>query len=473
MLLEKVKNTVKRYRFLERGDSVVVAVSGGPDSTALLFVLNDLKYDYLLKLSIANFNHMFRGAGEAKKDRDYVYALSQRLRLPLIFGEADVPAYARKAGLSLEEAAREKRYEFLLNTAKEVGASKIAFGHTLDDQAETVLMRMIRGAGLGGLRGIPPSRKMDGKLIIRPLIEAWRSDVEVYLRALNIKPRQDITNTMTKFLRNRIRHELLAYLKGYNPNIKEALVRNAQSLTYDYEVLADLIDREFERCAKINRHSVRIPLRNFKTKPTGIRRGILRKAIEVLKGDLRRIDYSHIEDIEGLIEANKGALDLPDKIRVSRAGNSLIFNKTEEAPRSSPSGLRPSPSGKIRRQLLIPGKTHVPELGLIFESEFVRTRVRFGKPTNVEYMDYARLKHPLYLRTWEKGDRFKPLGMASEKKLQDFYVDGKIPRGRRSSIPLVVSGRKIIWVCGLRLSDEVKMTSGTRRILKLSYKRAA
>jgi len=472
MLLEKVKNTVKRYSLLERGDSVIVAVSGGPDSTALLFALNDLKHDYLLNLYIANFNHMFRGAEEAKKDHDYVYGLSQRLQLPLIFGEADVPAYARKTGLSLEEAAREKRYEFLLNTAGETGALKIALGHTMDDQAETVLMRLIRGAGLGGLRGIPPSRKIKGRLIIRPLIEAWRNDVEAYLRALNIKPRQDITNTMTKFLRNRIRHELISYLKGYNPNIKETLVRNAQSLTYDYEVLADLIDKEFGKCAKTNRDSVRIPLHNFKTKPTGIRRGILRKAIEVLKGDLRRIDYSHIEDIEGLAEANKGALDLPDKIRVSRAGNSLIFNKAGETSRLSPSGSRPSLSGKVRKRLLIPGKTRVPELGLIFEAEFVRTRAKSGKPNNVEYMDYARLKLPLCLRTWENGDRFKPLGMVCAKKLQDFYVDGKIPRGRRNSIPLVVSGRKIIWVCGLRLSDEVKIASGTRRILKLSYKKA-
>lgn len=472
MLLEKVKNTVKRYKLLDRGDSVVVAVSGGPDSTALLFALNDLKYDYLLNLHIANFNHMFRGAEEAKEDRDYVSSLSKRLKLPLIFGEADVPRFAKEASLSLEEAAREKRYEFLLNTAKEAGAEKIALGHTMDDQAETVLMRLIRGAGLGGMRGIPPSRKMDGKLIVRPLIEAWRSDVEAYLRALNINPRQDITNTMTKFLRNRIRHELIAYLEDYNPNIKETLVRNAQSLTYDYEVLADLIDAEFVRCASVRKHTVRIPLRDFKAKPTGIRRGILRKAIEVLKGNLRGIDYAHIEDIEGLIEANKGALDLPGRIRVVGSGNSLIFNKAEDAPCLSPSGSRLSTSGKVRKRLLIPGKTYVPELGLVFEAEFVRTRARSGKPANVEYMDYAGLNRPLCLRTWEKGDRFKPLGMSSEKKLQDFYVDGKVSRGRRSSIPLVVSGRKIIWVCGLRLSDEVKITPGTKRVLKLSYKKA-
>ncbi len=467
MLLEKVKNTVKRYRLIERGDSVVIAVSGGPDSTALLFSLNDLKYDYRLKLYIANFNHMFRGAEEAKKDHDYVYALSQRFRLPLIFGEADVPEYARKAGLSLEEAAREKRYEFLLNTAEEISASKIAFGHTLDDQAETVLMRLIRGAGLGGLRGIPPSRKMDGRLIIRPLIESWRSDVEEYLRAMNIKPRQDITNTMTKFLRNRVRHELIAYLEKYNPNIKETLVRNAQSLTYDYEVLAEVIDREFARCARVKSSSVNIPLRNLETKRMGIRRGILRKAIEVLKGDLRRIDYSHVEEIDRLIEADRGALDLPGKIRATRTRDSILFCKMEGAKRLQP---------KIRKRISVPGKTYVPELGLVFEAVLLtknaRMKVRFGRPNCVEYMDYERLKCPLYLRTREKGDRFKPLGMAAEKKLQDFYVDGKIPRLRRSSIPLIVSGRKIIWVCGLRLSDEVKITSGTRRILKLSYKKA-
>lgn len=468
MLLEKVKNTVKRYEFLDKGDKVVVAVSGGPDSTALLFALNDLKYDYILRLYIANFNHMFRGAEEAKKDHDYVSALSQKLKLPLIFGKADVPKYAKEACLSLEEAAREKRYEFLLNTAKEVGATKIAFGHTLDDQAETVLMRLIRGAGLGGLRGIPPSRKIADRLIIRPLIEAWRSDVEAYLRDMNVKPRQDITNTMTKFLRNRIRHELIAYLEKYNPNIKEILVRNAQSLTYDYEVLADLINREFGRSAKVKSSSVRIPLRNLKTKRIGIRRGILRKAIEVLKGDLRRIDYSHIEEIDGLIEADKGALDLPDKIRVTRVNDSILFHKIEGTKRSSPS----SSSSKIRKQLSIPGKTYIPELGLVFEAEFVKTKIKFGKPNNVEYIDYENLKSPLYLRTWEKGDRFKPLGMTAEKKLQDFYVDEKIPRGRRNSIPLALSGRKIIWVCGLRLSDEVKITPGSRRILKLSYRRA-
>ncbi len=467
MLLEKVKNTVKRYRLLERGDSVVVAVSGGPDSTALLLALNDLRDDYLLRLYIANFNHMFRGAEEAKKDRDYVSGLSQKLKLPLIFGKADVPKYAEETGLSLEEAAREKRYEFLLNTAKEVGAAKIAFGHTLDDQAETVLMRLIRGAGLGGLRGIPPSRKMDGKSIIRPLIEVWRSDVEEYLRAINIKPRQDITNTMTKFLRNRIRHELIAYLERYNPNIKETLVRNAQSLTYDYEVLADLIDKEFARCAKVKNGSVKILLHDLKAERIGIRRGILRKAIEALKGDLRRIDYSHIEEIDGLIEADRGALDLPGKIRATRTRDSILFHKMEGAKRLQP---------KIRKRLSVPGKTYVPELGLVFEAVLLtknaKTKVKFGRPNSVEYMDYERLKCPLYLRTREKGDRFKPLGMASEKKLQDFYVDGKIPRLRRSSIPLIVSGRKIIWVCGLRLSDEVKITSGTRRILKLSYKRA-
>lgn len=468
MLLEKVRNTVKRYELLDRGDSVVVAVSGGPDSTALLFALNDLKYDYLLNLHIANFNHMFRGAEEAKEDRGYVSSLSKRLKLPLIFGEADVPKYAKEANLSLEEAAREKRYEFLLNTAKEAGAGKIALGHTMDDQSETVLMRLIRGAGLGGMRGIPPSRKMDGKLIVRPLIEAWRSDVEAYLRAMKINPRQDVTNTMTTFLRNRIRHELIAYLKGYNPNIKETLVRNAQSLTYDYEVLADLIDREFGGCASVRKHTVRIPLRDFKAKPTGIRRGILRKAIEVLKGNLRGIDYAHIEDIEGLIEASKGAIDLPDRIRVIGSGNSLVFSRAEDALCLSPSGSCP----KVRKRLTVPGKTRVPELGMVFEAEFVRARARSGKPANVEYMDYAGLKRPLCIRTWEKGDRFKPLGMAFEKKLQDFYVDEKVSRGRRSSIPLVVSGRKIIWVCGLRLSDEVKITSETKRVLKLSYKKA-
>ena len=462
MLIDTIKKTIKKFGLIEKGDRVLVAVSGGPDSTALLLALNSLKREYNLKLHIAHLDHMFRAAAETKKDREYVSSLSGKLGIPLIFKRIDVPTYAKESGLSLEEAAREKRYEFLLNAAREAGAKKIALGHTMDDQAETVLMRLIRGSGLGGLRGIPPKRPLDGALIVRPLIGTWRKEVEEYLKAMGVKPRLDTTNFMRKFLRNRIRHELIATLKKYNPNIKEVLARSAQNFSYDYEALSDAVDRSCKGCLKTRGGSMAVDLRKLKGKQTGIRRGILRKAIEMSKGDLRRIDYSHIEDIEELIKTGKGAIDLPGKTRVVKAKDALVFGKTR-AEAAFP---------KVRKRISVPGSTFIPGLKMVFDTKFTGSNVKLGRSKAAEYVDFKKIKGPIYVRTREKGDRFRPLGMAKEKKLQDLFIDLKVPRGEREKVPLLVSGKDIIWVCGLRLSDAVKIGSGTKRILRISYRAA-
>ncbi len=461
MFTDQVKSTIDKFGLIDKGDKIIVSVSGGPDSTALLFALNGLKLDYGLKLYIAHMDHMFRSSEETKKDYEYVYALSQKLKLPLIFKKIDVPAYAGGSGLSLEEAARGKRYEFLIKVAAEHDARKIAMGHTLDDQAETVLMRMIRGSGLGGLRGIPPKRAINGAFIIRPLIECWRRDVEAYLSGLKISARQDSTNLMQKFLRNRIRHELMLLLERYNPNIKHALARSAWNFSYDYEIVAEAVDRSFSRCGKIKGGSASLNVKRLKALKPGIRRGVIRKAIEAVKGDLRGIDYSHIEDIEGLMLSGKGALDLPAKIRVSRSADILAFSRIKEK----------TAVPRVWRQFPYPGSVDIPELNLTFDAKQVKSSVEFGKPCSVEYIDLDRIEGSLYIKTWERGDRFKPLGMEKEKKLQDFFVDQKVPRQKRTSVPLLVSGKDIIWVCGMRLSDKVKILPGTKRILKVSFKK--
>lgn len=462
MLIEKVKKTVEKFGLIRKGERIVVAVSGGTDSTALLFALCRLKDDYDLRLYIAHLDHMVRSPQETAKDHQFVCRLAERLDLPVIFKKADVLKYAGEKKLSLEEAGRNRRYEFLLEAARDVGASKIALGHTLDDQTETILMRLIRGSGLRGLRGIPPLRVLGDKLVIRPLIEVWRREINAYLRRLNIKPLEDATNLTPKFFRNRVRHEVIGFLRRYNPNIKEALARAAQNLTYDYEILADTIERVFVKTAKVKRGAVTIKFQNFEKSPIGLKRGILRRAIELVKGDLRGIDYSHIEKIEGLIAVGKGALELPDKIRVTVGRGSIVLHKVR--------GRGPGvPVPRILKRLSVPGITLVPELGLSFEIKFAKRRIISGKPKSAEYIDCDKIAEPLFLRTWKKGDRFRPLGMRSEKKLQDLFVDEKIPKGKRGLLPLVVCGRKIIWVCGLRLSEDVKITNATKRILRISY----
>ncbi|MFH0771090.1 MAG: tRNA lysidine(34) synthetase TilS [Candidatus Omnitrophota bacterium] len=459
MFVEKVKSAIKKFKLLKAGDKIVVAVSGGSDSTALLFALNALKKEYDLELYIAHLNHKFRRADQTKKDYDYVSALARRLDLPLIFKEIDVPGYARQKRLSLEEAARDKRYEFLLDAATRTGANKIAVGHTLDDQAETVLMRLIRGSGLSGLRGIFPARDLNGVSVIRPLIQTWKADIKIYLKEIKVRPRRDATNFMPVFLRNRVRLRLLPLLEKYNPRIKDVLVRSAINFSYDYEALSEAVNREFKRSALIKKDSIEIRLRRLERESPGLKRGVFRKAIELLKGDLRGIENSHIEDIEALSVADKGALDIPAKIRIRKAKGNIIFERV---------ALLRAPVSRLISQLSAPGKTPIPELGVLFTAAFVKSAVKAKKPKSVEYVDYDKLRLPLRIRLWEKGDRFKPLGMKEEKKLQDFYVDEKIERSQRGRIPLVVSGEDIIWVCGLRLSDEVKITPRTRRVLKLS-----
>ncbi|MFA5165103.1 MAG: tRNA lysidine(34) synthetase TilS [Candidatus Omnitrophota bacterium] len=463
MFISGVRDTVKKYGLLDKGDTVIVAVSGGPDSTALLFALDALKREYGLELHVAHLDHMFRVPAETLRDREYVSKLARKLKLPFIFKRIDVPASAEGSGMSLEEAAREKRYGFLLEAARGTGAKKIALGHTLDDQAETVLMRLIRGSGTGGLRGIPPKRPLDGAVIIRPLIECWRKDVEGYLSGMKVRARQDSTNRMKKFLRNRVRHELIAYLKKYNPNIKEVLARSAQNLMHDYEALSAAVDKAYRKCARMKGGAVLVDTGRIAGLPAGLRRGILRKAIGSARGSLRGLDYSHIEDIEELMRPRgKRAVDLPGKARAVRSGNFIVISMVRDEP------VLPG----IFRRLPVPGSAYIPELGLRFNAERVRSRAAGpGKPNTEEYIDLDSINGPLYIRTWEKGDRFRPLGMAKSKKLQDLFVDMKVPREARASVPLLVCGRRIIWVCGKRLSDEVKVSKGTKRVLKVSYKK--
>jgi len=301
-------------------------------------------------------------------------------------------------------------------------------------------------------------------MVIRPLIELRRKDVEDYLSGLKVRARQDATNRMKKFLRNRVRHELIGYLKKYNPNIKEVLARTAQNLVYDYEALSSAVDKAYRKCARMKGGAVIVDIGRLAGLPAGLRRGILRKAIGSARGGLRDLDYSHIEDIEELmLPRGKRAVDLPGKARAVRSGDFIILSIVKDEP------VLPG----IFRRLPVPGSVYIPELGLRFKAERVKSRAAGpGKPKTEEYIDFDSVNGPLYIRTWEKGDRFRPLGMSKSKKLQDFFVDMKVPREARASVPLLVCGRRIIWVCGMRLSDEAKIAKGTKRVLRVSYKKS-
>lgn len=320
MLLEKVKNTVKRYNLIAKGDKVVVGVSGGPDSVALLYLLKSLKRDLNLNLHIAHLDHKLRK--DSYKDRIFVEDLAGKLKLPVTTAEINIRQLALRG--SLEEIARNARLGFLFKVVKDTKADKVALGHNLDDQAETVLMRILRGAGLYGLSGISPKRKISGFEIIRPLIEIRRKDIEAYLKKKKIKPRIDKSNLEDIYFRNKIRNRLLPLLeKEYNKNIREVLSNMAQSLGYDYDYLM----RSASRTMK-GQHS-RLNLNRLRKLHPAIARLMLRMSIAKVKGDTRRITFRHIKEIEDLVCNRRvhSIVDLPKGVSVTKSKNYLSFSR--------------------------------------------------------------------------------------------------------------------------------------------------
>jgi len=327
MILEKVKNTIKKYKLIQKGERIVVGVSGGPDSVALLYLLNSLKKELKIRLYIAHLDHMLRS--DSYKDREFVESLSRKLKIPITTTQINIKELAKRG--SVEEIARNLRLGFFFKVAKDVKAKKIALGHNLDDQAETVLMRMLRGTGLYGLSGILPKRNIAGFEIIRPLIEVRRKEIEGFLKRKKIKPRIDVSNLEDIYFRNKIRNKLLPLLeKRYNRNIKEVLANMADSLGYDYDYLLrkarltmKRMNPALHKIGKI-RNPKKGGMKNklninklLKLHPA-ILRLILRLAIARVKGDMRRLTFKHIREIEDLIlnRPTNSIVDLPCGISV-------------------------------------------------------------------------------------------------------------------------------------------------------------
>lgn len=319
MILEKVKNTIKRYNLLKKKEKVIIGVSGGPDSVALLYLLKSLKDEFRLTLYIAHLDHMLRK--DSIKDRKFVEGLAKRLNLPITTGKINVKELAAQGG-SLEEVARNARLGFFFKVAKEIGAAKIALGHNLDDQAETVLMRILRGSGLQGLSGILPKRNIYGYQIIRPLIEVSRKEIEGYLKKKGIRPCRDASNFKDVYFRNKLRNKLLPLLeKKYNQNIKKILSHTAENIAYDYDYLNAAATRIFRRLGP------RINLKKFLRLHPAMQRMVLRLNISRLAGSTRRIVFKHIEELEDLIfnRPVNSIVDLPKGISVAKGKNNLIF----------------------------------------------------------------------------------------------------------------------------------------------------
>lgn len=433
---------------LSKGDAVVAAVSGGADSVAMLYALWALRDELGISLIVAHLNHGIRGR-DADRDAEFVEHLAFRLGLPSVIEKVDMPHLQKEMRMGMEEAAREVRYEFLEQVVDNSMANRVAVAHTADDQAETVLLNIIRGAGPDGLAGMQPVREK----IIRPLIEVFRKDVEAYLRENGIEWRSDATNFEMEHTRNRVRLQLIPLLeKEFNPRVRESLLTLSRLVRDESEVVREAARRVFDEAAGyIGPEVVVLDADRLRASPVAVERRCLRMAVEIVKGDLRDVDYAQIERIvEKLRRNEKFHLTLPSgRVYAKLAHCELrIFKRTQV------------PAVEVVREVVIPGRTEVLELDVLIETRFVASHTR-PESSLQAVIDSTSLKGSLVVRTWRRGDRIVPLGMTGQKKLQDVFTDKKVPRGERRRVPVLADDEKVVWVVGAAVSESVKVTDET------------
>jgi tRNA(Ile)-lysidine synthase len=451
-LIEKVRKTILRYAMIGTGDKVIAAVSGGADSVCLVHVLYRLSNEFGLQLVVAHFDHGWR-PGEDECETELVRSLALSLGLPFELEKASPPM--KKGTLSLEESARDGRYEFLERVREKHLAASVAVGHHLHDQAETFLMRLLRGSGVSGLAAIPPKRDN----IIRPLIEVTRHEIESYLKEKELSFAEDSSNRNAEFFRNRIRLELVPLLLQYQPRLIEHLGETTSSLREESEFL-DSLSAEWigKEAGLVSDGKISIPLRPFLALPAVLRKRIIRKILVTVRGSVRRIGRKHIHAIDELAGSAhpQGRLNLPDSLIVRRTYDFLHFIDQDEGR-----------AGGFCYSLEGPGTIFIHEIGKSL-SLAVRAKGEWNPPVSpwTADLDAEKTRFPLVLRNFRPGDRFIPLGMKGHKKIKDFFVDLKVPFEVRRTTPILVQQEIPLWVVGYRIDERFKITPTTRLVLE-------
>jgi tRNA(Ile)-lysidine synthase len=452
-LTERFERYCEENSLLRKGDTIIVAVSGGVDSVVLLDLFSKLKQKYNLRLRVAHFNHQLRGK-ESDSDEIFVRTLARRLGFQFIVDQGETATHSRLRKISIQEAARELRYSFLARLLKQGGTQKIATAHNANDNAETLLLNLCRGTGISGLTGIPVCRP--DLHLIRPLLFAARSEIEAYAKLNRLKYRTDSSNKKLHYKRNFIRKKILPLLQqSLNPDIIETLNRTSDI----FDRVEDFVLQEAKK------HLQRVTLKrmgDFRsidvTKLKKIHRYLQETVIDLVAQSFSEVplESTEVSRILGLLSSDTGKrIEIPKGFRVYRDRGQLIFLRE---------GKKPELEEEVR-----PGKSY--ELGPFrFSSRTTaRKQARWTHNPHIEYIDADRLNNRLLLRTWRKGDWFIPFGMEQPKKLSDFFIDAKIPRYKKEEIPVLESHGNIVWICGVRLDNRYRIRPSTKRVLKLEF----
>lgn len=454
-ILGKVTKTIKKYSMLSGREIVLVGISGGPDSVCLLHILNELKDAWQLTLHALYIDHGLR-PDETPYEIEFCKGLTGSLKIPFTVEAVDVRAFSQRERLNLQESARNLRYLTFEEHAHQVDADRIATGHHATDQAETIIMQMLRGSGIKGLSGISPVR---GK-IIRPLIELERKEIEQYLDKQGSKYIMDSSNLQMDYLRNRLRHEVMPLLNKFNPNLTKTLCRTADILREENDYIETTVTKSLMRLiSRKCEDTIELFLTPLEYIDQVILRRALMRVIDETRG-LREIGFDQIQEIISLIRGGSSGsrIYLPRGIRAIKGYSTLAI--TASLPK------------KLKEYTLeVPGETLLKESGLVLISSI-------GEESSIPYdrneavFDADMLHFPLKIRSRRPGDFFYPFGFAKRKKLQDFFVDEKVPRDARDTIPLLISGEDIIWVVGYRTDERYKVESSSRRVLRILVRMA-
>ncbi len=493
MIINKIKNTIKEHQLIEYGDYVILGLSGGPDSVCLFHALFTLREELGIELYAVHLNHQFRE--EAAIDQKYVENLCKEYGIPCHSFKEDVNNAAKTQGISGEEAGRNLRYQCYSKVAQQIrqkinpsASIKIAVAHNLNDQAETLLMRIIRGSGVDGLSGMEYSRKgLDNSMIIRPLLEISRDEIEKYCKNENLNPRIDHTNELPLYTRNKIRLNLIPYIQeNYNPNVIEALNRLSKIAREDKHYIYEIVDSVIRNHAKIklkgaNEAIATIPLKILQEQHIAIRHRILMNLLGAI-GLKQNITSGHLAAADSiLLEGRTSSMtDFPEDYRIKITYGIVEIYKKKDFElkslyvlidlKSLPQNIQVSQYEELTAKLIRKNSATTTKSTIDYCHELLGDDWEKNRFVALDYDEIALRRKTPVLRNRLQGDWIRPKGMSGKKKIQNFFVDCKIPREERDDVPLLCLGTEVVWVVGQRISENYKINDETENILLLEYK---
>jgi len=464
-MIRKIKEAIEKNHLLDQGEKVVVAVSGGPDSVALLKILEMLSDEYRLTLIVAHLNHGLRE--DAACEERFVRKMAADMEIAFEFKSLDIASLRKGSGKCIEDTSREVRYDFLNDVAKKHGARKIALGHHINDQTETVLMNFLRGSGPTGLKGMLPARD---STYIRPLLGVTRSEITSFLELHGISFVTDVSNADQRYLRNRIRHTLIPLLKSrYNPKLDESVKTMAEIMRVEDDYMNIATAKMLSAWGMTPADSeIRICISDFLECHEAIQRRIMKHLLEERSPNSKGIGFTHIKTALGLVRSDRpGAyVNLPYNIEVRREYDVLVISRRKIGEEE----ILNKRCIDLYYEVTPPGTLKMVELGKTMIFELIEGPIDMRSTVReCVFMDYDRISLPLVIRTVRPGDRIQLLGMKGMKKIKSVLIDEKIPLRHRKEIPLVLDQEAVLWIAGLRLSERVKITEKTRQILKVKF----